>query len=117
MTSVTLHVLLALVVIIIGARAMGQAFEKWFRQPAVIGEIVAGLVIGALGVLMNTRGLMELVVLTIGLDMGILPPTLFTTLVLMAIVTTLLTAPLFTLVLNGQRVDDIMPASTANSAS
>jgi Kef-type K+ transport system membrane component KefB len=72
---------------------------------------------GALGVLMNTRGLMELVVLTIGLDMGILPPTLFTTLVLMAIVTTLLTAPLFTLVLNGQRVDDIMPASTANSAS
>jgi hypothetical protein len=56
-------------------------------------------------------------VTSVTLHVGILPPTLFTTLVLMAIVTTLLTAPLFSLVLNGQRVDDIMPASTAKSAS
>jgi Kef-type K+ transport system membrane component KefB len=48
----------------------------------------------ALGVLMNTRGLMELVLLNIGLDIGVISPTLFTMLVLMALVTTLMTAPL-----------------------
>lgn len=48
----------------------------------------------AIGVLMNTRGLMELVVLNIGLDAGILSPTLFTMMVLMALVTTFATTPL-----------------------
>jgi Kef-type K+ transport system membrane component KefB len=47
----------------------------------------------ALGVLMNTRGLMELIVLNIGLDMGVISPTLFAMLVLMAIVTTMATTP------------------------
>ncbi len=47
----------------------------------------------ALGVLMNTRGLMELIVLNVGLDMGILSPTLFAMLVIMALVTTLATTP------------------------
>jgi Kef-type K+ transport system membrane component KefB len=46
-----------------------------------------------LGVLMNTRGLMELVVLNIGLDLGVISPTLFTMMVVMAIVTTLATSP------------------------
>jgi Kef-type K+ transport system membrane component KefB len=50
-----------------------------------------------LGVLMNTRGLMELIVLGIGLDLGVLSPTLFTMLVLMAVVTTVATVPLFQL--------------------
>lgn len=48
----------------------------------------------ALGSLMNTRGLMELVVLNIGYDLGILSPTLFAMFVIMAIVTTTMTAPL-----------------------
>jgi Kef-type K+ transport system membrane component KefB len=48
---------------------------------------------GALGVLMNTRGLMELVLLNIGLDIGVISPALFTMLVLMAVVTTFMTAP------------------------
>lgn len=48
----------------------------------------------ALGVLMNTRGLMELIVINIGLDMGVLSPLLFAMLVLMAVVTTLATTPL-----------------------
>ena len=48
---------------------------------------------GALGVLMNTRGLMELVLLNIGLDLGVISPTVFTMLVLMALVTTFMTAP------------------------
>ena len=51
-----------------------------------------------LGVLMNTRGLMELIVLNVGLDLGVISPTLFTMLVLMALVTTLMTTPLLHLV-------------------
>jgi Kef-type K+ transport system membrane component KefB len=48
----------------------------------------------ALGVLLNTRGLVELVVLNVGLDIGVLSPTLFAMLVLMALVTTFMTSPL-----------------------
>ncbi|MDC0712945.1 cation:proton antiporter [Stigmatella sp. ncwal1] len=48
----------------------------------------------AVGVLMNTRGLMELIVLNIGLDLGVISPTLFTMMVVMALVTTFITSPL-----------------------
>lgn len=47
-----------------------------------------------LGALMNTRGLMELIVLNVGLDLRVLSPTLFTMMVLMAIATTMMTTPL-----------------------
>ena len=47
----------------------------------------------ALGILMNTRGLMELIVLNIGLDLGVISPTLFAMMVLMALATTLATTP------------------------
>jgi len=50
-----------------------------------------------LGALMNTRGLMELIALNIGYDMGILSPRIFAMLVIMALVTTMLTGPLLTL--------------------
>jgi Kef-type K+ transport system membrane component KefB len=53
----------------------------------------------ALAALMNTRGLMEVIVLNVGLDLGIISPTLFTMLVLMALVTTLMTIPILHLVL------------------
>lgn len=52
----------------------------------------------AIGALMNTRGLMELVVLNIGYDLGILSPQIFTMMVLMAIITTLMTSPALTLI-------------------
>lgn len=48
----------------------------------------------ALGVLLNTRGLVELVVLNIGLEIGLLPPPLFAMLTLMALITTAMTSPL-----------------------
>jgi Kef-type K+ transport system membrane component KefB len=48
----------------------------------------------AVGILMNTRGLVELVILNIGLDLGVLSPALFSIMVLMALVTTLMTTPL-----------------------
>jgi Kef-type K+ transport system membrane component KefB len=53
----------------------------------------------ALGVLMNTRGLVELVVLNIGLDLGVISTVLFTMLVIMALVTTFMTSPLLQLLL------------------
>ena len=51
----------------------------------------------SLGILMNTRGLMELIVLNVGLDMGIISPALFTMMVVMALVTTLATTPILQL--------------------
>lgn len=53
----------------------------------------------ALGILMNTRGLMELIVLDLGLELGVLAPTAYAMLVLMALATTFATTPLLDLVL------------------
>ena len=52
---------------------------------------------GALGILMNTRGLVELIVLNLGYDLGILSPRVFSMMVLMALLTTFMTAPLLQL--------------------
>lgn len=66
-----------------------------------IGTYVAARVSGinnreasALGWLMNTRGLTELIVLNIGLELGVISPLMFTMLVIMALVTTFMTSPL-----------------------
>ncbi|MBJ7309596.1 cation:proton antiporter [Rugamonas sp. CCM 8940] len=56
---------------------------------------------GAVGVLMNTRGLMELVILNVGLEIGAISPTLFTMMVIMALATTLMTSPLLRRLLPG----------------
>ena len=77
---------------------------------AVIGKIVpvyaAARVTGfgrdesaVMGALMNTRGLMELIVLNIGFDLGFIPQRLFTMLVVMAVATTMMTAPLLRVLL------------------
>ncbi|HEV7509971.1 MAG TPA: cation:proton antiporter [Thermoanaerobaculia bacterium] len=58
----------------------------------------------ALGALMNSRGLMELIILNIGLERGVITPTLFTVMVIMAIVTTLLAVPVFNLAYRPSRV-------------
>jgi Kef-type K+ transport system membrane component KefB len=52
-----------------------------------------------LGTLMNTRGLMELIVLNIGFDLGFIPQKVFTMLVIMAVVTTVMTGPLLRVLL------------------
>jgi Kef-type K+ transport system membrane component KefB len=51
----------------------------------------------AIGALMNTRGLMELIILNIGYDLGILDPQVFAMMVIMALVTTFMTSPLLNL--------------------
>ena len=49
----------------------------------------------AIGTLMNARGLMELIILNIGLERGVITPTLFSIMIMMAIVTTLIASPAF----------------------
>jgi Kef-type K+ transport system membrane component KefB len=63
-----------------------------------------------IGVLMNSRGLMELIIINIGLQRGIISPELFATLVIMAIVTTLMASPIFERLVGSPQV---RPASAA----
>lgn len=64
----------------------------------------------ALGSLMNTRGLMELIALNVGYELGILTPEIFAMMVLMALVTTAMTGPLLTLSLTRGRRNAPVPA-------
>jgi Kef-type K+ transport system membrane component KefB len=69
---------------------------------AFTGSKIAGFDVRsslALGCLLNTRGLVELIVLNVGLDLGILSPALFSMMVIMALVTTVITSPLLKVVL------------------
>lgn len=91
-----------------------NSWELWFVTlllilVAVVGKLggsyIAARVVGEnvkdslyLGILMNTRGLMELVVLTMGLELGIIPPVVFAMLVLMTLVTTFMTTPTVSLI-------------------
>lgn len=84
--------------------------ETWLLCGLVIAVAIAGKYVGtyvaarvckipkreasALGWMMNTRGLTELIVLNIGLSFGVISPLLFTMLVIMALVTTFMTSPL-----------------------
>jgi len=85
---------------------------------AVIGKIVGGSVGArisgqnwrtslAVGSLMNARALMELIVIKVGLDAGIIGPPLFTMLMVMAILTTVMTGPLLTLFAGREVKEDI----------
>ena len=62
-----------------------------------------------LGALMNTRGLMELIVLNIGYDLGVLTPEVFAMMVIMALVTTFMTGPLLSL------IDKFLPEKAIDS--
>src|SRR5206468_7159171 len=61
----------------------------------------------ALGVLMNTRGLTELIILNIGLDLKVIPPTLFAMLVIMALVTTFMTTPLLSVFYRSEALEQM----------
>lgn len=63
----------------------------------------------SIGALMNCRGLTELVVLNVGLELGVIGPQLFTMLVLMALVTTAVTSPALTRLRAGKEVDPRAP--------
>jgi Kef-type K+ transport system membrane component KefB len=68
--------------------------------PCVLSVRLAGLdwrEAFSVGVLMNTRGLVELIILNVGFDLGVISPTLFSMMVMMALVTTFMTTPLLDL--------------------
>ncbi len=111
--SVTVVLLLPLFFAYTGLRTrigVGGGRAVWFYSAIVIVVAITGKLGGSmfaarlagmpwresasLGILMNTRGLMELVILNIGLDIGVISPAMFSIMVLMALVTTFMTTPL-----------------------
>ncbi|MEH2446107.1 MAG: cation:proton antiporter [Nostoc sp.] len=109
--------------------------ELWLLCALVLGVAIAGKYVGtyvaarvsgiskreasALGWLMNTRGLTELIVLNIGLELGVISPLIFTMLVIMALVTTFMTSPLleWTYPKKLIRLDVIEPQSEADTSA
>ena len=111
--SVTMVLLLPIFFAITGLRTstgLLRDAEMWMYCGLIILVAVAGKLGGSffaarvaglpwreaagIGILMNTRGLMELVILNIGLDLGIISPAVFSMMVVMALVTTFMTTPL-----------------------
>jgi Kef-type K+ transport system membrane component KefB len=88
-SSLWLICLLVLAVACIGKIVGGTLSVRW------MGESWREAL--TLGILMNTRGLVELIVLNIGLDLGVLSPVLFAMLVIMAVLTTMMVSPLLPL--------------------
>ncbi len=82
--------LLLLILAVLGKGVACAAAAWWHGEPP--REALA------IGALMNARGLMELIILNIGLERGVITPTLFTMMVVMAVVTTLMATPAFNLV-------------------
>lgn len=87
------------------------------------GSFIAARAVGmgwrhsaALGIMMNTRGLMELIVLNLGLDLGVITPTVFTMMVFMALVTTFMTTPLLDLLLGRSGFADPVASNSGASA-
>ena len=83
---------------------LAVAFLSKFGGAYVIGRLVGEGHRSALtiGVCMNTRGLMELIVLNIGKDLGLLPTDVFSMLVIMALVSTFIATPLIRWLMKGQ---------------
>jgi len=75
-----------IVVIAIAGKFLGSALAARFMKQSWKDSLT-------IGVLMNTRGLMELIVLNIGYDLGVLSPEIFAMLVIMALFTTIMTGP------------------------
>lgn len=130
---VSLLVLLPLFFALTGLRSeigLLNTSDAWLACGLIILVAVTGKLLGsslaskfigfnwrdsfALGILMNTRGLMELIVLNIGFELGILSPELFTMFVVMALVTTFMTGPMLRIVTknsNGEQIITTMQKS------
>ena len=81
-----------IVLVVLLAACLGKGVACW-AAARISGEENRSAL--AIGTLMNARGLMELIILNIGLQRGIITELLFTVMVIMAIVTTLMTSPIF----------------------
>ena len=87
--------LVGITLVILAGSVLAKGGACWAAARLTGQDNATALGIGAL---MNARGLMELIIVNIGLQRGIIGPALFSILVLMAIITTLMTSPLFELV-------------------
>ena len=78
--------------LVLAAAVGGKGVACWLaaRATGVSNREALGI-----GTLMNARGLMELIIINIGLQRGVISPALFATLVIMAVVTTLMASPIF----------------------
>lgn len=88
---------------VLAAAIIGKGVACWgaARAAGISNREAVGI-----GVLMNARGMMELIIINIGLERGVISPEIFAMLAIMAIVTTLMTSPIFELVLGGGRTLD-----------
>jgi Kef-type K+ transport system membrane component KefB len=79
-------------VVVLAAAVLGKAGACWLaaRWTGIASSDAAGI-----GMLMNARGLMELIMINIGLERGLISPALFAILVVMTVVTTLMASPVF----------------------
>jgi K+:H+ antiporter len=109
-----------------------DAPSLWLQAALVVGVATVGKFSGAavaaratgfgwreasaVGVLMNTRGLMELVIVNVGLDLGVISPALYAMLVLMAVVTTLATTPALALLYPRERLRADVVAAPPHAA-
>jgi Kef-type K+ transport system membrane component KefB len=85
------------------AAVLGKGVACWLaaRATGISNREALGI-----GVLMNARGLMELIIINIGLQRGIISEGLFATLVIMAVVTTLMASPIFDRLVGGVQTSD-----------
>ncbi len=95
-------------ILILLAACLGKGVACWLAA-RLNGESQRDAI--AVGTLMNSRGLMELIILSIGLEHSIITPTLYTIMVLMAVLTTLMASPIFELVYR-RRQPQPFPAAT-----
>ncbi|MBF0546544.1 MAG: cation:proton antiporter [Candidatus Riflebacteria bacterium] len=86
----------ALIIIVASVGKLGGAFLAAYYSGMDIRKSMV------MGTLMNTRGLMELIVLNIGLELGVISQQLFAMMILMALATTMMTGPLCSILLKGQ---------------
>lgn len=86
--------------LVMAAAILGKGAACWLaaRATGIANREALGI-----GALMNARGLMELIIINIGLQRGIITPELFATLVIMAVVTTLMASPMFELLMRSAR--------------
>ena len=104
-----------------------QSGNQWLLLGGVLLCAIAGKLLGCglaawvggfssreslcIGALMNTRGLMELIVINVGRDLGVLPDSVFTMLVLMALVTTVMATPLVLGFMKGTELEPLIRES------
>ncbi|RYZ23834.1 MAG: cation/H(+) antiporter, partial [Sphingobacteriales bacterium] len=131
--DVALVLLLPLFFVFTGLRTEIGLLNEWSLWKvclAIIGVAVVGKFLGsalaarfvgqswrdsfAIGALMNTRGLMELIVLNIGYDLGVLSPQIFAMMVIMALVTTFMTGPALDLI-NRFSKEKILPIDVVHA--